>query len=320
MKAIVLAGGHATRLWPVTKDRAKPLLPLGDRPIIDFIIEDIEGEADEVIVSTNEKFADDFRAYIEDFGRDARVVVENQDSEDEKPGTIGAIIQLIEKEGIDEDILIVNGDNYLGFSFPEMLDFCRERDGPVNVVYDLATRAEASAFGVVDTEDDRIVGFEEKPDQPPSTLISTGVYYFPSHRVSLFHEYEQHFRDSDVPADQYLDEPGRLIEWAHDQTEMYAFSFDGDWFDIGSPEGYLDALATVMEENIIKGETSNCDIGENVLVLQDTTLDNVEIENSVVFPETEIRDSSVRNSLIDSHSSIEDADINDAILGKHSSM
>ncbi|MFB6190027.1 MAG: NDP-sugar synthase [Candidatus Nanohaloarchaea archaeon] len=320
MKAIVLAGGHATRLWPITKDRAKPLLPLGDRPIIDFIVEDIQGEVDDVIISTNEKFADDFRGYVDDFERDARVVVENQDSEEEKPGTIGAIIQLIEREGIEEDILIVNGDNYLGFSFPEMLDFCRERDGPVNVVYDLGTRAEASAFGVVDTEGDRIVGFEEKPEEPPSSLISTGVYYFPSHRISLFQQYEEHFRDSDVPADQYLDEPGRLIEWAHDRAEMYAFSFDGDWFDIGSPEGYLDALATVMDENIVKGQTSNCDIGENVLVLQDTTLENVEIENSVVFPETEIRDSSIRNSLIDSHSSIEDADINDAILGKHSSM
>lgn len=320
MKAIVLAGGHATRLWPITKDRAKPLLPLGDRPIIDFIVKEVQGDAEEVIISTNEKFADDFRKYIDDFERDARVVVENQDSEEEKPGTIGAIIQLIEKEDIDEDILIVNGDNYLGFSFSRMLDFCRERGEPVNVVYDLANRAEASAFGVVDTEGDRIVGFEEKPEKPPSTLISTGVYYFPRNRISLFQEYEDHFSASEVPADQYLDEPGRLIEWAHEQNEMYAFSFDGKWFDIGSPEGYLDALSSVMEGNIIKGRTSNCDIGENVLVLKDTMLENVEIENSVVFPETELRDSSIRDSLIDSHSSIEDADIKDAILGKHSSM
>ncbi|MFB6191587.1 MAG: sugar phosphate nucleotidyltransferase [Candidatus Nanohaloarchaea archaeon] len=320
MKAIVLAGGHATRLWPITKDRAKPLLPLGDRPIIDFIVEDLEDEVDDIVISTNEKFADDFRKYIEDFERDARVVVENQDSEEEKPGTIGAMIQLIEQEDISDDLLIVNGDNYLGFSFPEMLDFCRERDGPVNVVYDLSSRSQASSFGVVDTEGDRIVGFEEKPDEPPSTLISTGVYYFPSHRVSLFHQYEEHFSGTDVPADQYLDEPGRLIEWAHEKTDMFAFSFDGDWFDIGSPEGYLDALQSVMDGNIVKGETSNCSIGENVLVLQDTVLEDVEIENSVVFPETEIRDSTIRNSLIDSHSEIEDADVNDAILGKHSSM
>lgn len=320
MKAIVLAGGHATRLWPITRERAKPLLPLGDRPIIDFIVENLEGEVDDIVVSTNEKFADDFRKYVEDFNRDARVVVENQGSEDEKPGTIGAIIQLIEQEDIEDDLLIVNGDNYLGFDFPRLLEFCRERDGPVNVVYDLSERSKASAFGVVDTEGNRIIDFQEKPDEPPSTLISTGVYYFPLQRLSLFQEYEEHFQETEIPADQYLDEPGRLIEWAHERTDMYAFSFDGDWFDIGSPEGYLDALETVMDSNIIKGQTSGCDIGENVLILQETLLENVEIENSIVFPETEIRNAEVRNSLIDSHSEIEDADINDAILGKHSSM
>ncbi|MFB6147761.1 MAG: sugar phosphate nucleotidyltransferase, partial [Candidatus Nanohaloarchaea archaeon] len=185
---------------------------------------------------------------------------------------------------------------------------------------ELDDRSQASSFGVVDTDGDRIVGFEEKPEEPPSSLISTGVYYFPGESVSLFHEYEDHFSGTDVPADQYLDEPGRLIEWAHERTDMYAFSFDGDWFDVGSPEGYLDALDAVMDGNIVKGKTSNCDIGDNVLVLQDTVLENVEIENSVVFPETEIRNSAVRNSLIDSHSEIEDADINDAILGKHSAM
>lgn len=320
MKAIVLAGGHATRLWPVTKDRAKPLLPLGDRPIIDFIVEDIEEEVDDIIISTNEKFASDFEKYAEDFDRDARVVVENQESEEEKPGTIGAIIQLIESQDIEEDLLIVNGDNYLGFSFPEMLDFCRDKEAPVNVVYDLDRIDMASSFGVVDTEEDRIVDFEEKPEEPPSTLISTGVYFFPEHRVSLFKQYEEHFSDTDIPEGQYLDEPGRLIEWAHEQADMFAFSFDGDWYDIGTPGGYLEALDAVMEENIVHGETSDCEIGENVLILQGTTLENVKIENSIVFPETDIRNSEVRNSLVDSHSEIEDADLNDAILGKHTSM
>lgn len=320
MKAIVLAGGHATRLWPITRNRAKPLLPLGNRPIIDFIVEELEGQADDIIISTNQKFADDFEKYVEDFERDARVVIEGQDSEEEKPGTIGAIIQLIEDENIDEDILIVNGDNYLGFEFSELLDFCRDKQAPVNVVYDLRDKGAASSFGVVEVDDDKIVGFEEKPDDPPSSLISTGVYFFPSDKLSLFHEYEQHFRDTDVPADQYLDEPGRLIEWAHEQTDMFAFSFKGDWFDIGEPKGYLDALETVMDGGVVHADTAGCDIGDNVLVLQDVELENVTIENSIVFPETVIRNSEIRNSLIDSHSEIEDADINGAILGKHTSM
>ncbi len=92
----MLAGGHATRLWPVTKNRAKPLLPVGDRPIIDHLVDDID--ADEIIISTNEKFAEDFREYAEEFDRDVTVSVESQGSEEEKPGTIGALIQLLDRQ------------------------------------------------------------------------------------------------------------------------------------------------------------------------------------------------------------------------------
>ncbi len=320
MKAIVLAGGHATRLWPITKDRAKPLLPLADRPIIDYMMEELDGEVDEIIISTNKKFADDFEDYLDFFDRQARVVVENQDSEEEKPGTIGAIINLIEKEEIDDDLLIVGGDNYFGFSFHELLDFCRERNGPVNVVYDVEDYDMASSFGIVDVEEDRITGFEEKPDEPPSTLASTACYYFPREHVSLFHEYEEHFRESDIPADKYLDEPGRLIEWAHEQVEMYAFRFSGDWFDIGTQEGYLKAQRAVMDENIIHGTTSNCEIGENVMVMEGAELEDVRIENSIVFPGAKVKDSEIRDSLIDKNSDIEGADLNGAIIGAHTTL
>lgn len=320
MKAVILAGGHATRLWPVTKHRAKPLLPLGNRPIIDHLVDEIEDQVDDLIISTNEKFEEDFQDYIEDFERDARVVTEEQDSEEEKPGTIGAIIKLIEKEDMEDDLLIIGGDNYFGLDFSALLGFCGEKDAPVNVVYDVENEEIASSLGIVDTDGDRIAGFEEKPEQPPSTLASTACYYFPSHRISLFHQYEEEFRDSDVPKEEYLDEPGRLIEWAHDRAEMFAFSFDGHWFDIGTRRGYLDALKAVMEENVIHGDVKNCDIGENVLILQDTELDGVKVENSVIFPNSKIRESEIRNSLIDSHSELEDADVNDAIIGKHTSM
>ncbi len=320
MKAIVLAGGHATRLWPITKDRAKPLLPLGEKPIIDYIVEEIEDEAEEVIISTNEKFAGDFEKYVEDFDRDARVVVENQDSEEEKPGTIGAIIKLIDSENLEDDLLIVGGDNYLGFSFSDLVEFCTERDGPVNVVYDVKDFDMASSFGIVDTDGDKIVSFEEKPDDPPSTLASTAVYYFPEDQVSIFHEYEKHFRETEIPEDQYLDEPGRLIEWAYGKTSMYAFSFEGDWFDIGTPKGYLKAQDAVVDGNIIRGDTKNCEIGENVVLMEGTVLENVSIENSLVFPDTEIRECGIRNSIIDSKCNIEDTDLNDAIVGKHTDL
>lgn len=320
MKAVVLAGGHATRLWPITKDRAKPLLPLGEQPIIDYIIEELD-ELDEVIISTNEKFSEDFEDYAEQFNRDnVNVVVENHDSEDEKPGTIGAIIKLLDSEDLDDDLLIVGGDNYFGLDFSEMLDFCEEKDGPVNVVYDVKDLEMATSFGIVDTEGDEIKDFKEKPEEPPSTLASTAFYYFPKDQVSLFNEYEEHFKETDVPAEKYLDEPGRLIEWAHEKTDMYAFSFDGEWFDIGTRKGYIEATKAVVGENKIGGEIKNCDIGENVLIMKDSELENVTIENSIIFNDVKLKDSEVRNSLIDRNSDIEGADLNGAIIGEHTTL
>ena len=320
MKAIVLAGGHATRLWPITKNRAKPLLPLGEKPIIEYIIEDME-DVDEIIISTNEKFASDFEDYIEEYKRNnVRVVVEEQDSEEEKPGTIGAIINLLDKEGIEDDLLVIGGDNYYSFDISDFIDFAQEKDAPANVVYDVKDKNLASSFGIVDTEGDEITGFEEKPDMPPSTLASTACYFFTEDKVSLFHEYEKHFKETDIPAEQYLDEPGRLIEWAHEQTPMFAYSFDGDWFDIGTPTGYLNAMNAVVDADVVNGKVENSQIGDNVFVMDGAEVQNSVIRNSIIFPNAKIKDSQIRDSIIDQDADIENTQLNDAILGEHTSL
>lgn len=320
MKAVVLAGGHATRLWPVTKDRAKPLLPLGEKPIIEYILEDLE-DLDEVIISTNDKFADDFREYIDEYNREnVRVAVESQNSEEEKPGTIGAIINLLEEEDIEDDLLVIGGDNYYSFDTAGFLDFCREKDGPVNVVYDVKDFDLASSFGIVDTEGEKIVDFEEKPDQPPSTLASTACYYFPEKDVELFHRYENHFKETDIPAEKYLDEPGRLIEWAHEKTDMYAYSFDGEWHDIGTVKGYVEAMRSVVDGNIVNGKTKNCEIGENVFIMEGSSLRDVKIEDAIIFPETEIEESEIRNSIVDRFCEIKDTDMKNALVGEHTTL
>ena len=323
MKAIILAGGHATRLWPVTKNRAKPLLPLGERPIIDYIVDDIADEVDEIIISTNEKFADDFRDYIADYGleKTVRVIVENQDSEDEKPGTIGAIIKLLEKEDINDDLIVIGGDNYQSFDGSEFVEFCKEKEAPANVVYDVKDLDFARKFGIVDVDDEQIVDFEEKPEEPPSTLASIAWYFFPEDQLNLFDDYETHFEEeTEVPKDQYLDEPGRLIEWAHKQTDMYAFSFDGDWFDVGTPQGYLDATAAITDGRIVEGETEDSEVGENVIIMEGAKVKNSTVKKSIIFPEAVVEDSEVRNSIIDQHSKIDDVDLNDALIGEHTDI
>ena len=321
MKAVILAGGHATRLWPVTKDRAKPLLPLGERSIIDYIVDEME-DFDEVLISTNEKFADDFEEYIELSDHDnLRVVVEEQDSEDEKPGTIGAIINILDQEEIEDDLLIIGGDNYYSFSINDFVDFSLDKDAPTNVVFDVNDLAKASSFGIVDTDGGKIIGFEEKPEEPPSTLASTACYFYPEDKLDLFEKYEKHFKENtDIPEDQFLDEPGRLLEWAHEQTEMYAFSFDGEWHDVGTPEGYLNAQASVIDGKIVKGEVKNSELNDNVFVMDGSTVEDSTLENVIVFHNTDIVDSEVRNSIIDNNCEMEDTDLNDAIIGEHTSM
>jgi len=319
MKAIVLAGGHATRLWPITKNRAKPLLPVGEKPIIEYIIEDLQ-DVDEVLISTNAKFSTDFEDYAEEFDRDnVRVVVEDQDSEADKPGTIGAILKILKQENIDDDLLVIGGDNIYSFDISDFIDFAEER-GPANVVYDVEDFDLASSFGIVDTDDERIVGFEEKPEEPPSTLASTACYYFPKEHINLFREYDQHFQETDVPKEQYLDEPGRLIEWAHSKVDMYAYSFDGHWFDVGTRQGYLEALGKVVDGNIVNGDTVGCKIGENVVVMEGAELHSVKLENTVVFSNSVIRGSEIRNSLIDENCEIQDTDLNDAVIGEHTTL
>jgi len=323
MKAIILAGGHATRLWPITKNRAKPLLPLGNKPIIDYIVEDINDEVDEIIISTNEKFGEDFEDYVEEYDREkAKVVIENQKTEEDKPGTIGAIISLIEQENLDDDLLIIGGDNYYSFEISEFIDFAEKKDAPANVVYDVMDKEAAKQFGIVDVDlrSNQIKDFMEKPEKPPSTLASTACYYFDKDNISLFKEYEEHFKETDIPKEQYLDEPGRLIEWAHQETKMYAYSFTGNWFDVGTIKGYLEAVSSVTDDNIIEGETNGCDIGENVVIMEGAKVERSSVENTIIFSNAEVRNSELRNSLIDKNVQIEDTNLNDAIIGEHSSL
>jgi glucose-1-phosphate thymidylyltransferase len=319
MKAVILAGGHTTRLWPITKNRAKPLLPLGEKPIIDHIIQDLE-DLDELIISTNAKFADDFRNYAEEYNRDnVKVVVEDQDSEEDKPGTIGAILKLMDSEDLDDDLLIVGGDNVYSFDISKFIEFAEDR-GPSNVVYDVKDTELASSFGIVDTKEDEITGFEEKPEEPPSTLASTACYYFPQEQVNLFQKYEKHFQKTNILKEQYLDEPGRLIEWAHKKVDMYAFSFDGHWFDVGTRQGYLDALKQVMENNLIKGNTSDCDVKENVFIMEGAEIENTTLENTIIFPDTKMENSEIRDSIVDSDCRLEDTELHKALVGEHTTL
>lgn len=316
MKAIVLAGGHATRLWPITRNRAKPLLPLGDQPIIGHILDELDelGMVDEILISTNAKFADDFRSFLDGAYPQAEVVVEDHTTEAGKIGSLGAIMQVMDQYGAD-DYLVVGGDNYTSLSLAEFVRYGQDADAVTLGCYRLDDRADATAFGVVATGDDRTVtGFQEKPADPPSRLISTAFYFFPESSLTLFDAYRDAHQGSD---EDYLDEPGRLIQWGHTRYDMRAFPFDGDWFDIGTPENYLAAQAAIGGTRI-DGTVTDSDVGDNVFVMDGADVSGSTLENCIVFPDAEITGSSLDGCIVGEEATVSDMSLQDSVIGSYS--
>ncbi|RYJ15318.1 nucleotidyltransferase family protein, partial [Halogeometricum borinquense] len=175
MKAVVLAGGYATRLWPITKHRPKMFLPVGDETVIDVIFEDLEEDdrISEVFVSTNERFEESFEEYLSDSPFEKPTVsVEETVEEDEKFGVVGALEQLIDRENVEEDLIVIAGDNLLSFDVSEFVDFFEAKRTPCIAAYDVGSKERAKSYGLVELDGDRVVDFQEKPDDPKSTLVS----------------------------------------------------------------------------------------------------------------------------------------------------
>ena len=126
MDAVVLAGGYATRLWPITRHRPKMMLPVGETTVIDRVLTELETDdrIEDVYVSTNERFATDFEAHLEERGYEKpQLSVEDTTEEDEKFGVIGALAQLVDREGVDdEDLLVIAGDNLISFDVSDFID------------------------------------------------------------------------------------------------------------------------------------------------------------------------------------------------------
>jgi glucose-1-phosphate thymidylyltransferase len=318
MKAIVLAGGYATRLWPITKHRPKMFLPVGESTVIDTVFTDLEADdrISEVYVSTNERFADEFAAYLADSEFEKPTLsVEDTTAEDEKFGVVGALAQLIDREGVEEDLLVVAGDNLISFDVAEFVDFFETKGTPALAAYDVGSKERARSYGLVELDGDRVVDFQEKPEDPKSTLVSIACYAFPADTLPLFEQY--------LDAGENPDEPGWFIQWMQARQPVHAFTFDGAWFDIGTPESYLDAVAWHLDGDVRVDESATVEdatLRENVHVMAGAEVVDSTLERTVVFPNATIRDADVRGSIIDEETRIENLDLADALIGAHSTM
>ncbi|MCU4925765.1 NDP-sugar synthase [Halobacteria archaeon AArc-dxtr1] len=318
MKAVVLAGGYATRLWPITRHRPKMFLPLGEATVIERIYAELESadRIEEVYVSTNERFAPAFEAQLADSDYEKpRLSIEQTRAEDEKLGVVGALAQLVDREEIDDDLLVIAGDNIFDFAVEDFLEYYDRKGAPTIAAYDVGSPEQATEYGVVDLEDDRVVGFEEKPDDPPGTRVSIGCYAFPRDSIELLPTYLEEDNDPD--------EPGWFVQWLQAREPTYAYTFGGSWFDIGTRESYLDAVAWKLDGDSYVADSAtleNATVGSNAHVMANATLVNTDVERSVVFPNVTLESTTVSRSIVDESVSLEGTDLHDAMIGAYTQL
>src|SRR6266496_294691 len=234
MNIIILAAGYATRLYPLTLTLPKPLLPVAGQPMIDYVLDNLApiGAINRVILVSNAKFAGHFHQWAEDYRLrkaklDFTIVNDGSTDESTKLGAIGDLHLVLTREKVDEDIIVVAGDNLFSEPLTGFGTFCREKKEPVLAIYDVGSLEEIKKYNAITFDaSGRITFFEEKPKQPASTLTGIALYYYPKKTLPLIRQY---IAEGNNP-----DQPGRLVQWLYPRTPFHVWRVPGLWYDIGS--------------------------------------------------------------------------------------
>lgn len=237
MKCVILAAGYATRLRPLTDDVPKHLLPVGERPMLDWVLDRVRevGDVDRVHLVTNSRFAPAFARWADANG--VAVYDDGTTSNGDRLGAVGDLRLAIDQAGLDDDELVVlAGDNLFDFSLPRFVEWWRSKPQPASAVplHDVGDLELATHYGIAETDaDDRIVRFVEKPSDPPSTLASTLIYLIPPEHVRLVATY----------LDEGLspDNAGSFLGWLAEREPVHGYRFEGTWYDIGDKTQLLEA-------------------------------------------------------------------------------
>lgn len=309
MHAFILAGGFATRLWPLTEHRAKPLLPLVGKPIIDHIIEKIPADIP-VTVSTNAAFEEAFSEWRQTIKRDrVSVHIEQTLHDDMKLGALGATAFWIQNEGITDDILLLTGDNYFGFDIAAFLA-ARRPDVPLIAAYDVGELSKASRFGtiIMNADGKTVQAFEEKPKDPKSSLVSTGCTLIPASALPVLIEY----------AKEHPDNVGGIFEeFLRRGMQIDAYSFKDPWFDIGTFDSYLEATRMMVGDRVLLGENARMegsDCEHSVVVGKGSEVIKSTLKNTVVFDDCFIEECTLENCILDNRCVLRGVDLQNKMI------
>lgn len=236
MKILILAAGYATRLYPLTLTKPKPLLDVAGKPMIEHVIDNIAPipGIDRVYVVTNAKFAGHFQEWADHYRStksklNFTIINDGSTDDSNKLGAIGDLNLVLEREKVDDDLIVVAGDNLFSQSVEEFGKYCRGKNTPVLAVYDVGNLEEIKKYNAITLDaNGRITFFEEKPKQPQSTLTGIALYFYPRASLALIRQY---IAEGNNP-----DQPGRLVQWMYPRTPFHTWRVPGIWFDIGSKE------------------------------------------------------------------------------------
>ena len=239
MKCIILAAGYATRLYPLTENFPKPLLKVGEKTILDWLIEDIHSSqlVDEYIVISNHKFAPHFQAWAEGHPLPITVVDDGTSTNETRLGAVCDIQFAIEKLNLSDDALIIAGDNVLDFSLTHFIRYAKEKGTSCTMRYYEADEKRLRKSGVSELgENDVLVSLEEKPENPKSNWCTPPFY---------FYKKEDLLRIKEAIADGCgTDAPGSLVAWMCRNATLHSMEMPGSRYDIGNLESYENVQKT----------------------------------------------------------------------------
>jgi glucose-1-phosphate thymidylyltransferase len=253
MNALILAAGYATRLHPLTLNKAKPLLEVAGKPMIEWIVDHFRNVPDlqTIYIVTNDKFAADFQTWASSYEKRHpasrfKIINDGTTSDSDKLGAIGDInlVLMREEDLTKDDLLVAAGDNLFSESLDRFVAFARDKPATV-ATYDVGSLEAIKKYGAVTIDESGVIThFEEKPAKPTGTLSAIALYYYAREILPLFTTY--------LAAGNNPDQPGRFLQWLYTRKPVNTFEIKGLWLDIGSKET-LEEASKLFEQFATKG-------------------------------------------------------------------
>lgn len=234
MKCLILAAGYATRLYPLTENFPKPLLKVKDKAILDWLVDDIKtsGSVDEYVVISNHKFAAHFKEWAAGRAEDKITVVDDGTSTNEtRLGAVCDIQFAIESLGLDDDLIVIAGDNVLDFSLVRFIEYSRSKGTSCIMRFFEPSEQRLRKCGVVEIDpEDLVLGMEEKPSEPRSHWCCPPFYFYTRRDAGMIPD--------GIASGCGTDAPGSYIAWLVTQVPIHAMEMPGHRYDIGDLESY----------------------------------------------------------------------------------